>query len=321
MMEIELRCKICDQKCVSLRGIAIHVARRHGIYKEEYYLTYLGGKRGTCGYCGKKTKFKGLKEGYYAHCCIEHVSKDPRIRKEKVRRMTVDRTEQEKETWLQGVRDTWARKNQKEVNEIAERRHQTNIERYGGKTNYKKHRQTIKEKYGVDNISQVPEVSEKIKEAWKNKTDKEKRAIRRKKRKTAIQNGHIKPYKKKKGPEYERLKKIYQRVVPKALQEDYKAYRKEVKRITDQNREFVFELWNGLDYYDGENIRENFNLHFLDRCYPTLDHKVSVARGFMDGLSPYFIGSFHNLCITKRHINNEKRAQTAEEFEQESKSD
>jgi len=69
----------------------------------------------------------------------------------------------------------------------------------------------------------------------------------------------------------------------------------------------LFENWDGYDYYDGEYIKNNFNLHGLDNNYPTIDHKISVSYGFKNNIEPEKIADISNLCITKK-INNSKKS-------------
>ena len=38
----------------------------------------------------------------------------------------------------------------------------------------------------------------------------------------------------------------------------------------------LIEEWNGLDYYDGEDIKLNFHLNYNNESYPTIDHKISI---------------------------------------------
>ena len=88
--------------------------------------------------------------------------------------------------------------------------------------------------------------------------------------------------------------------------EDYKKYKNKVDRITRSNKRLLIENWNGLDYYDSEIIKNNFNLHYNDVNYPTIDHKFSIIYGFKNGFSTEFVGSVENLCFTKRKLNSEK---------------
>jgi len=87
-----------------------------------------------------------------------------------------------------------------------------------------------------------------------------------------------------------------------------------VIRITKNNKNKLFEIWDGIDYYDGEYIKDNINLHYNNKLYPTIDHKVSTINGFLNNISPEIIGSIENLCITKRSINSSKNYKTENEF-------
>jgi hypothetical protein len=84
---------------------------------------------------------------------------------------------------------------------------------------------------------------------------------------------------------------------------DFKKYRKLVNRITNRNKPYLFEIWDGLDFYDKENILENMKLNSNDMSYPTIDHKISIYQGFKESIPPYIIGGIDNCCITKRRIN------------------
>lgn len=89
----------------------------------------------------------------------------------------------------------------------------------------------------------------------------------------------------------------------------YLDYRNEVRRLTRSSEKILFENWDGLDYYDNEDIRENFNLEHNDPRYPTIDHKISIYHGYTNKIDPNLIGSIENLCVTKRSINSSKRDQ------------
>jgi hypothetical protein len=58
-------------------------------------------------------------------------------------------------------------------------------------------------------------------------------------------------------------------------------YKNEVRKITRKFKKELYNNWNGLDYYDNEYIKENLNLHYNDRKYPTVDHKISTYYGFL----------------------------------------
>ena len=89
---------------------------------------------------------------------------------------------------------------------------------------------------------------------------------------------------------------------------EYKNYWLGVKRITNKHKKYLFENWDGIDFYDDENIENNFSLKSGDRLYPTIDHKISVKYGFENDISVEEIGDIKNLCITKRWINSSKNS-------------
>lgn len=96
--------------------------------------------------------------------------------------------------------------------------------------------------------------------------------------------------------------------------EGYEKYKNEVDRLTKSNKKILLDNWNGLDYYDNELIKDNFNLHYNDVKYPTIDHKFSVIYGYKKGFSTEFISSVENLCFTKRTLNSEKGRHIEQDF-------
>lgn len=86
----------------------------------------------------------------------------------------------------------------------------------------------------------------------------------------------------------------------------FKIYRRRVDKLTRDIKSILIEKWDGIDYYDGEYILDNFNLKYTHGDYPTVDHKVSVYHGFKNNLPPEEIARFENLCFTKRRINSTK---------------
>ena len=86
----------------------------------------------------------------------------------------------------------------------------------------------------------------------------------------------------------------------------YKEYRKLIRFYTDKNKSKLFENWNGLDYYDGEYIKDFLSFKSNNLKYPTIDHKISCIYGFKNNIDPIEISKIENLCITKRIINSKK---------------
>lgn len=83
-------------------------------------------------------------------------------------------------------------------------------------------------------------------------------------------------------------------------------YKNQVRNLTNKFRKTVFLQWDGYDYYDKEFIKNNCLLHFHDKNYPTIDHKISIFEGFKNNTSPQIIADIKNLVITKRRLNSKK---------------
>lgn len=88
----------------------------------------------------------------------------------------------------------------------------------------------------------------------------------------------------------------------------FQDYRKLVNIETRKNKKSLYNNWNGFDFYDDELIMENLTLNYLDKNYPTIDHKISILYGFKNKIDPNIIGSIDNLCITKRSNNSRKNS-------------
>ncbi len=181
---------------------------------------------------------------------------------------------------------------------VIEKREKTNMKLYGTKNPMmtdgikEKVRITCVKKYGKF-YCQTDEFKQKIKEK-KDDTD-------RKARKTHEKNGRWIP-----------LKKCSR----------FSLYRRIVIAETRKHRKILFEQWDGTDFYSGESLKtkkqlveENpgIDVHHL-KCYPTVDHKISVLNGFLTGRDPKDIGSIDNLCITSRSNNSSKRERCSLEF-------
>ena len=95
---------------------------------------------------------------------------------------------------------------------------------------------------------------------------------------------------------------------------EWQLYRKKVSNVTNRYKKKLYEDWEGIDYYDGEYIKENIVLKHTDTKYPTIDHKISLHYGFKNNIPPEVIGDISNLCITKRKNNSSKSRLTEEEY-------
>jgi hypothetical protein len=91
--------------------------------------------------------------------------------------------------------------------------------------------------------------------------------------------------------------------IPLDSVDDFKKYRKLVNRFTLKFKKSLFINWDGIDFYDKNDISKNVKLSSNNMDYPTIDHRISLYQGFKESIPPYIIGGINNLCITKRRIN------------------
>ena len=87
---------------------------------------------------------------------------------------------------------------------------------------------------------------------------------------------------------------------------EWKQYWRKCNDLTRKMRVKLLGDWDGIDYIDGENIRENLALPYTHADYPTLDHVIPRSEGFKKGLTPYEITTEKNLKWTKRRNNSKK---------------
>jgi hypothetical protein len=181
-------------------------------------------------------------------------------------------------------------------------------------------KETLETKYGVSHPMHLESTKEKIKDTCLEKygttsymkTEECKEKIRST---NMIKYGVMYSAQTTEGQEKRKKTRISNgSQLPDHLVEPYKTYRREVDKIYDRKRKEVLENWNGIDYYDGEYIRDNFNLNCYDRNYPSYDHKISAYYGFINNIPPEIIGDLSNVCITKNWINGLKGEKCAEEF-------
>lgn len=102
----------------------------------------------------------------------------------------------------------------------------------------------------------------------------------------------------------------------------YERYRLRVNHETNKYKKALFENWDGTDYYTGEMLLTNDEFQRMNPGIhpnrnlkqPTIDHKVSVNYGFVNGLSVKEIARSDNLCVTSRLNNSKKHRLTDREF-------
>lgn len=179
----------------------------------------------------------------------------------------------------------------------------TNIERYGVSNPFQsedikdKIRETNIKRYGFDNPAKNEDIKDKIKQTCMDRYGVEY---------------HLSL------PEIrERISKTKSELglqLPTEMIDDFVIYRNKVNDLTRRVKNELYEEWDGLDYYDNEYIMDNMELDSNDRLYPTVDHKISVYHGFVNGIDEEEISQLSNLCITKRYINSSKHNKNESDF-------
>ena len=173
---------------------------------------------------------------------------------------------------------------------------------------------SLMSKYGVENISFIPEVKEKIR--IKNTENSDERFIKR--TKTNLERyGVENTFQSNKLMEGSLLK-IKNTNIKNGkwfnYNSDWEKYKAEILSLTRKNKKALFESWNGYDYYDNQYIRDNFILIHSDSGYPNVDHKISIRYGFDNSMTVEEISDVTNLCVTKKCINGNKYIKTENEF-------
>ena len=102
--------------------------------------------------------------------------------------------------------------------------------------------------------------------------------------------------------------------LPDKMLPKYILYRRQVDNISDKLKIELLKIWDGYDYYDNLYIKNNFELKYTDKNYPTMDHKISVSYGFLNNISIEEISCIENLCFTKNKLNSQKGALNENEF-------
>lgn len=167
---------------------------------------------------------------------------------------------------------------------------------------------TFMEKYGVEWISKS--------DIWKDKYNENLPQIRERIKNTCMERYGV--------DNVSKVESIKNRIISTKIQNEkmvcieklpkWDQYKRVVRKLTNRNKKMLYENWDGYDYYDGESIKKYLSEKHTSTNYPTIDHKVSVLYGFLNGISEEDISSIENLCITKRTINSSKTFYTEGEF-------
>ena len=130
-------CHLCNNQYKNINGLSKHITYSHpSITKEAYYRLYINITNDICNECNNTTTFRGLGVGFLDYCSHECYSKA--VKTSLNRRSLASGRIQSQETIDKRIANT---------NQIEKQ-----------KTN----KATILAKYGVENVSQVLEIADKI---------------------------------------------------------------------------------------------------------------------------------------------------------------
>lgn len=310
-----VKCLICGEqtKYVVDSFSRYHLKPCHdGMTIQEYYdLTMKTEGEDVCSECGDPTTFMSVVRGYRPYCnkCFRtadsvkkkisasygHRDLDAALEKRKatcVGRFGVEYAMQnddlknklyEKNIALYGTHHTLGLDQVKDarLNALTTRAEEINDKRKlwwnheNTARTYANIRKSAQEMYGVDSVSQLPEVINKI-------------------RTTNESSG-------------------------KWLTENdagtFRRYWLDVRKETRKHIRQLMCMWDGKCCYTQIPIYEFLEKKQQHGFYPTVDHKVSVKQGFVDGIPSGVIGNIDNLCICCRSINSSKNSKDVEQFE------
>jgi len=291
--------------------------------------------------CDNKTNFVNINIGYSEHCCKSHAQKNPKTREKikhtnfkkygdenyfnlekskqtkkerygdekynnrpKCSKSLLNRSEGEKENWRNKVRKKWKQKTNNELQKISKQRKQTFKEKYNNESYPQmKAFEAIKEKYNVDNPSQISTHSKKIKQTWKNKSVEEKEKINLKRRNTFLErygvtcNMHIEETK--------------NHIIKKAR----KTKIKNKQWLSDYQIPLFHLYYRRVYYFTSRSKKEKYtkeDLSKIGKCGVIgalqVDHMLSIKEGFLNNILPSIIGHKNNLQIISWEENDSKKA-------------
>lgn len=160
----------------------------------------------------------------------------------------------------------------------------------------KKQKEGVVSKYGVDNVAKVTAIYDRIKRSIEARF--------------GVKNISQSDY----------MRKI---MVEKGLwisdtqKSSWELYLRNVRRITRKYVSHLFNAWKftgGLCYYTQIPLIDAAG-NVIDKLHaPSVDHKVSIVHGFLNGVSAEIIGGVENLCICSLSVNSYKRGMTEKEY-------
>jgi len=162
---------------------------------------------------------------------------------------------------------------------------------------------------GVDNVSKCEIIKEKRKKTMLERHGVEYYVLnenfKMKCEETSMKNYGV-PHPQMSKEMVEKRLEYYKKMGFHVLTNEFDLYKRKVYSLTRKVKKELMNSWDGIDYYDGQYIKNNFNLPYHDTNYPTIDHKITIFEGFKNKIDAEKIADISNLCFTKRNINSKK---------------
>lgn len=307
--KIHVKCDVCEKE---------------KYLKYKYYIKNTKNQNYYC--CSQKCAQNKIKTTNLEKYGVDTISKSYEI-KEKIKKTNLEKygvenpmqSDEIKKKYKKMFLEKYNVEHLMYIDDIKNKIKETNIKKYGVENIFQleeikdKIKKTNIKKYGVENPSQSEEIKNNIKKINKKKFGYEN-VFQSEEIKDKIKETNIKKY----GTEYYVQSNYYKEKyinnylkkyneTPDSRNFKIKLYRNKISSLTNNLKNELFEQWNGFDFYDNEYIKDNFNLYYLDKNYPTIDHKISVNYGFNNNISPEEISKIENLCVTKRSLNSKKQ--------------
>lgn len=270
-------CKICGKDAESVFKLSKHVTNTHKIKIKDYYDRYFANKEsGKCIYCGEKTFFHGLVEGYSQSCkkCKSQAARDMRDRLKndhnRFEKFKLKVSNNQRRIWESRKRDGSACEIHAKVSESIKA------------SNSKLTKSQLQERYGWQNRLTPDELDKWKKEVmlktgchvwWRDATDEQKAEVVNRRISTMIQT---------------EIMLVEQCMLDKT---DQSKYYQAVSYITEMN-------YHRYKSIIDPNSQRGDSYH--------LDHKFSIKAGFIHKVSPVLIGHYRNLELLPAEQNMKK---------------
>jgi len=214
---------------------------------------------------------------------------------------------------------TYKNKSEEVMTDIARKREETNLKRFGVKNTA--HLSDFKDKvikssqrrFGTIWSSASKEIRDKVKATCLLRLGTEfcsqNEEVKSKVRATCLKKFNSSHYlsskqRREHGEKYEGWTSLSE-------QSDFQIYQNEVWKVTRKHIDSLYEHWDGKDYYTGKLLNL---IHKNKIDSPSIDHKISCFYGFKNNINPHIVGDISNLCICSKRTNSKKNYKTEEEF-------